>query len=415
MNVRQGKPASGCKKTTGHSCRRFFAGSPLILFLVVLTAVGAELAVAQPRDPDSSKAPGLEPPDPSSQAETAAEVLSEEEEAIEEISGPFPERKPPPAKAEDKTEHVPAESQPEDACDWHLEDQPIQEQSQEVMRSLSCHTFRWFDGWWGESRDFAEDEVRGWMTLGADYRKYDGLDPRMRLRVRAPLPNMNQRWDVLLGRLDEDAYISDTQGQDKTFYNPGVVNRDDEDSWLLGLGHRRKSLKKGWDWSAGVRLRLPPEPYVKLSYFYNEQFTDTTDLRFRQTLFWRIDDGFGTTSRGDLAWATSPKDVLRWEGVATVSEETEGANWYFGQTWYHLLKGESAISLLAFVRGETQAEVALTDFGFNLIWRRPFTRDWLYLSMGPNFTWPRQKADEARDFNIGFGLWIEMEFGNWRY
>jgi hypothetical protein len=253
------------------------------------------------------------------------------------------------------------------------------------------------------------------MTLGADYRKYDGLDPRLRLRVRAPLPNMNKRWDVLLGRLDEEAYISDTQGQDKTFYNPGVINRNDEDSWLLGLGHRRKSLKKGWDWSAGVRLRLPPEPYVKLSYFYNEQFTDTTDLRFRQTLFWRSDDGFGTTSRGDLAWATSPKDVLRWEGVATVSEATEGANWYFGQTWYHLHKGDNAISLLAFVRGETQAEVALTDFGFNLIWRRPFTRDWLYLSMGPNFTWPREQADEKREFNIGFGLWIEMEFGNWRY
>ena len=37
-----------------------------------------------------------------------------------------------------------------------------------------------------------------------------------------------------------------------------------------------------------------------------------------------------------VAYAIRPQDVLRWEGIATIHEETEGVEWYAGQTWYHL-------------------------------------------------------------------------------
>ena len=50
-----------------------------------------------------------------------------------------------------------------DDCDWYLENQPVQEQSQEVLRSWSCHTFRWFDGPPAEDGVFvvADGEVIG--------------------------------------------------------------------------------------------------------------------------------------------------------------------------------------------------------------------------------------------------------------
>lgn len=335
---------------------------------------------------------------------------SQQERAIDEVTNPFPD-------ARDTGEGTTAEPVPpgKDECDWDLEGQPFQEQSQEVIRSWSCHSFRWFDSWWGNTKDFDEKSVNGWVTVGASYRRYDNFDTRLRLKVRAPLPNLSSSWDVLFRRANEEAYISDTQPQDQTFYNPGVVDRGDQDSWLLGLGHRRKKLRKGWDWSVGLRLRLPPQPYAKASYFYNTQTSENSDMRLRQTFFWRSDDGFGTTSRGDLAWGMSANNVMRWEGVATVSEDTDGARWYFGQTWYHLMGNRSAFSLLAFARGETQDPVELKDCGLNFIWRRPFTRDWMYISMGPSITWPRKLPEDERELNLGFGIWLEMEFGDWRY
>lgn len=303
-----------------------------------------------------------------------------------------------------------------DECDWKLEDQQFQEQTREVFRSWSCHSFRWFDGLWGDAHDFDEDAVRGWLIAGAEYTDYDGFDPRLRIRVRAPLPNMNQRWDLILGRVDETTYVSDTAAEDKTFFNPGVVNqRDEEPEWLLGLGHRGRARKKGWDWSAGVRLRVPPRPYAKLRYYYNKSFDQDTDFRFRQTFFWRSDDGLGTTSRGDFAHAFDASNVLRMEGIATISEESQGTQWYFGNTWYHRFEGTNGISLRAFITGETDHEVPLREYGFDLVWRRPFTRDWLYISLGPSVTWPKEVETEKREMSLGFGVWFEVEFGDWRY
>ncbi|MCU0989377.1 MAG: hypothetical protein MUE63_07310 [Xanthomonadales bacterium] len=302
-----------------------------------------------------------------------------------------------------------------DACDWKLEGEPLQEQVQEVVRDLSCHTYRWFDGLWGDRHDFDERAVSGLLTLGAEYTEYEGFDPKLRFKVRAPLPNMSSRWDLMLGRVDEESFVSDTTGQDRTFFNPGVIDRGQDASWLLGLGHRGKERKSGLDYSLGVRLRVPPNPYGKVQYYFNYDFSERIDLRFRQTFFWRLDEGFGTTSRGDLAYAINLQNVLRWEGIATAHDETRGTQWYFGQTWYHLFEGSNAISLRAFVRGETNAPVELQEYGLHLNWRRPFTRDWLYLSVGPSITWPRELEEEERDLSLGFHVWLEMEFGDWRW
>ncbi len=341
-------------------------------------------------------------PDQASPPSDEAAQLEEDSQAVEEVETPFEEITEPPPE----TQH---------GCEWDVRDQQIQEVSQDLMLDLSCRTFRWFDHLFGDRYEFDEEGVSGLLTFGAEQTQYDGFSPRLRLRVRAQLPNMSRRWDLLLGRVDEEAYVSDTQGQDATFYNPGIVNRSDDPGWLLGLGHRGKQLKSGWDYSLGVRLHFPPNPYVKAQWYFNHDFTEQTDLRFRQTFFWRLDDGFGTTSRGDIAYAIRPQDVLRWEGIATIHEETEGVEWYAGQTWYHLFSNRAAISLLAFANGETGNDVPLQDYGFRMIWRKPWTRDWIYLSIGPSVTWPRQNLDEKREMSLGFGLWVEMEFGDWHW
>lgn len=346
-----------------------------------------------------------------------------EEEALDTVQEPFPYAPPAPGQEqdgpessdrEDTTDAVPA---PEawDECDPDYASPELQEDTQEFFRTVSCHSFRWFDGLFGDEVDYPEDQVNGLALLGFEWSEYEGFDPKARFKVRAPLPNWNNRWDVILGRGDDDAFISDTQTQDSTFYNPGLINRGDDDSLLLGLGHRGRGGRKGWDWSIGARLRTPPVPYVRLRYYYYKTYSETLDLRARQTFFWRSDDGFGLTSRADVAKALNEQDVLRWEGVVTASEATEGAEWFFGQTWYHLMRDRKAFSILAFATGETDAEVELKEYGLNFIWRQRFTRDWMWISYGPTVTWPRYFEDEERELSLGFGVWVEMEFGRWRY
>ncbi len=290
----------------------------------------------------------------------------------------------------------------------------MQEQAQELIYGISCHSFRWFDHLFGDEMDFPEEQVNGLLLMGFEYHQYDGLDPRGRFRVRAPLPNLNSRWDVVVGRENEEEFVSDTAPGETTLYNPGL-SRDEDNEWLLGLGHRKKNRRRGLDYSVGVSLGAPVSLYGKTQYYFNHEFTRQTDLRFRQTLFWRTDEGLGTTSRANLVHQAGVQDVIRWEGVATVSEDTEGMKWYAAQTWYHQFHGKNAVSLQAFARGETDQEVPLRDFGLNLLWRQPFTRDWMFLSMGPNITWPRTYRYEERELSLGFSMWIEMEFGDYDY
>jgi hypothetical protein len=302
-----------------------------------------------------------------------------------------------------------------DACDWVLPGKPLQERSREVIRGISCHSLRWFDSLFGSEQDFDENAVSGELRLGLTYSQYEGFKPRLHFNVRAPLPNLSSRWDVLVGRVDAETYVTDTRNERSEFYNPGLIKRDDDAKWLLGLGKSNAGDPNGWDYAAGVHIDLPLDPFIRTRYYYARTFGTDDELSFRQTFFWRNNEGLGTTSRVGLEFSLAPRDVMRWEGVATVSQESDGVDWYAGNTWYHLLRDNKAFSVLAFVRGETTAEVPLKEYGFIFSWRQPLSRDWIYLSFGPSLTWPREHRYEQREASLGFIVWLDMTFGQWRY
>lgn len=387
-------------RSVGLGAMRGSWAAPIVLVALLIGATDADAMAAQAETPNR-------------------------ESSVAVLSGSDPEvPDPPPGQTPDQTGTSPLQTQsaardPDptadaDLCDWHLANLPWQERSRQVVYGISCRSMRWLDHLFGTEKDYPEEQVNGILLLGFEYREYDGFDLRTRFRVRAPLPNFSSRWDLIVGRENKEEFVSDTAPSDRVLYHPGL-SRDEDNEWLLGLGHRRKNRHKGFDYSVGLRLGTSPNLYAKVQYYYNKQFTEKTDLEFRQTVFWRTNEGLGTTTRATVVHQASARNVVRWETIATVSEDTGGMNWYAAQTWYHQLRGKSALSLLAFVRGETDEAVPLRDYGLNLIWRQPFTRDWMLLSMGPSITWPRTYRSERRELSLGFIVWVEMEFGDYQY
>jgi len=328
-------------------------------------------------------------------------------EALRRVQEPFKELQP---SEDTRQDHDDA-----DLCDPNYSEPYWQEDTQEFFRGVSCHTFRWIDGLFGDEIDYPEESVNGLVTVGGSWNEYEGFDSRLRFRVRVPLPNWDNRWSLLFDRGDDNAIISDTDTQSATFYNPGLINRQSDDSLLLGLGGRPRDGSRGWDWSVGAKLRSTPVLYVRSRWNYYRAYSPETDLRFRQTFFWRNDDGFGATARADLTHALNEQDVVRLESVVTYAEESAGAEWYIGHTWYHLMRDRRAFSLLTFATGESDGPVSMRNAGFNFIWRQNLTRDWIWISYGPSITWPRFEPEDKRELTLGFGVWVEMEFGNWSY
>lgn len=339
----------------------------------------------------------------------------------ESSQAPYPIIEVPPSSDDEDDPDAPSERRdgihPETGEIDECYDAPDAEKWPEYTRAwlftFSCRTVRGADSWFGQEEDFREDHFGGLLILGAEWDEYDGFDPKLRFRLRTDLPNVSSRVNAFIGRVDEEAEITDQRRQGSRPLSEEYGN--DDPSWLLGLGYRRpRERNRGWDWDVGVRLRVPPRPYVRTRYRIMHRFDDDTSLQARQTFFWRQDRGFGTTSHLDLGQQVSPRDHVRWESVATWSEETIGVEWFSGVTWYRQIDGPSGVALLSFARGETDAPIDVYEYGFELTWRRPMGRPWMFISFGPTLTWPRERIEEKREMSFGFAVFTEIAFGEWR-
>lgn len=304
-----------------------------------------------------------------------------------------------------------AQTDQADACDQEPSSDHLPEKMQAGVHEFSCRTLRWVDSWFGDTEDFREEDVYGKLKLSMSWNEFDDLESRMRYRVKTDLPNFSSRWDAFVGRVDEEAFVSDTETVEDRQFRQGIVDRDDPE-WLLGLGYRDRARSgEGWDYSVGFRLRTPPRFYVKARYRKRFEPSDDLSVRMQQTLFWRDGIGYGTTSHLDTAYEMATGDLLRWELLATISEDTEGTRWWAGNTWYHRQTDKHGISLLSFVRGETGKAVPLQEYGFELTWRRRVAREWLFFNFGPTLTWPREELHQKREASLGFAVSMDFEFG----
>jgi hypothetical protein len=317
-----------------------------------------------------------------------------------------------PAEAPGEKTSATEENEPGvDRCNQQPTDQTMIEGVQSGTYEYSCRLVRWFDGLFGQSRDFAEEDLYGRLSLGMAWNEYEGFDPSLRFRLRTDLPNLSSRWNAFLGRVDDEDFIRGTETQQDSAFRRGI-NDSEQPEWLFGLGYKgHKRGTNGWDFSVGVRLRLPPQPYARAMYEKTWRFTNHHDLRYRQTFFARYDKGYGTTTNLDSVRELSEDNVLRVELIGTLADYTEGVDWWAAQTWYHRLAPQRGISLRTFARGRTQGEVGLTEYGFELSFRRQLHHDWLFINVGPTLTWPRYFEDERRQASWGVAALLEMDFG----
>jgi hypothetical protein len=279
-----------------------------------------------------------------------------------------------------------------------------------LYRSM-CLTSARFDGFFGNARfDDEYESTHGSLAVGTLWDQRDEWDPSLRFRVNLRLPQLNDRLSAFVGRLDPDEYVSELRDDFDSL--PRQFARADDDALLLGLGYRRPGPGGGhFDTGVGASLGWPLEPYAKGSYRLTQPFLERNVLRLSETIFWREDDGFGTTTRLDLERLLADAYLARWTGSATYAEETEGVRWASSLTLYHNLGKGRALAYQAGISGETDQEVDIEDYGLRVIFRRRLHRDWLFLELRSSVTWPRETLAESRETNWGAGFALEMQFG----
>jgi hypothetical protein len=277
-----------------------------------------------------------------------------------------------------------------------------------------CLTSARFDGFFGNARfDDEYQATHGSVAVGTQWDERDHWDPSLRFRVSLRLPQLSERFNAFIGRLDPDEYVTDARDDFDTL--PRQFAGEPDDQLLLGLGYRQPGRRGGYfDGSVGAKFDWPPEPYAKGAYHLTLPFLDRNLLRINETIFWREDEGFGTTARLDIDRLLTEAFLVRWTGSGTFSEDTEGVRWYSTVTLYQNLGSVRAFAYQAAISGETDHEVDIGDYGFRVIYRRRLHRDWLFLELRSSITWPRETLLERREPNWGAGAAVELQFGERR-
>ncbi len=375
--------------------RRTF--SPCLLVIPAICALAGAGCATQGESRNDAVAT---PADEATPPPTVATDHSATADSVVTTDTPIPEKRPT------KNDLSPCIEPIEQASHWL-------DRSQEKVYKTVCGTAAWFDGFFGNNRyDAASKRTSGRLGLSGFWDEYDGFDPKLRLRAKFALPALKNRTTLMIGRGDEKDFIEERETPSDSI--PSNFNQIEDDSFLIGLGYGRGTgLKRGFSFSVGAKIRAPPEPYLKGRYRRAWELNESTLLQVRPIMYWKSEEGFGSTLHVDIDHLLNDKFMLRWtsSGNATEDEEVEGVGWSNWLSLYQALADRRAISYHAFVLGETKADIHTQNFGVEVRYRRRIARKWLFLEIVSNLSWPRYYIEESREANFGIGAGFEMYFG----
>lgn len=319
---------------------------------------------------------------------------------------------------------------PMDPClQFNVEYESWLDKSQMGLYQSVCGATAWFDGFFGDKRfDQSSGETFGRISLGEFWDELDGFDTSLRFRARFALPALKEGASLLIGRGDEDNLISERNTSSAEQLARQSTDRTD-DATAVGLGYRAlENLKRQLDFSVGARLNSGLVGLARIRYRQSWQLNENNLLQLLPLVYWRSDEGLGSTMRVDLDHTINRSFLLRWSNFANISENKDvdlvqdddpetpdyvidGVKW--GSTIYlfQALSEKRGLTYSAFVSGNSDSQVAYQNAGFDIRYRRRILREWLFIEYIGSVNWPRDYVTVDRERNFGAGVRLEAYFG----
>jgi hypothetical protein len=267
------------------------------------------------------------------------------------------------------------------------------------------------DQFFGSEADAAAyQDVAGSLAPALLWDEFEGFQPKLRFRVKLPLPQLNERFDAFIGRVNRDEYVTEREQESGALPSQRGTPVED-DQTLLGLRYSDPKRRDRFSASGGVRVRTPLDPYVKASYRYQRGSIERGQLTLRETGFWQNSEDFGFTSRADLEGIWRKDMLLRATISGTISQESEGVRGYASLNALREFPRRRAAIVEIFASGEYDAEVPVRDYGIKVAYRKSVMRDWLVLELRTGVTWPKEERSEPRKPSWALGVGLEVFFG----
>lgn len=310
-----------------------------------------------------------------------------------------PDAAAPPLAVDTQNASAPAAGTP-------VEEESMMEQGRQGVRAITEGVARTVDGWFGDIPFEEGGKVSGSVRFDFLARQDEGLENNFRFRVRVDLPNVKRLGYIFIGQDNEQEEVTDQPETFRRQHQLLTESRRDDQSFFAGVGY---ALREFLEFRAGFRGGVD-DIYAQARYKKLWRFSDRDVFGLRETIFWRSDDGFGSTLALNYDHAYSPSWSFRWQAVGTISEETSGLRWgnSFGLFKAYPNLRESALEVL--VNGETDRRVGVSEYGVRATWRQPIHRDWTFIELSVGHFWPQDDDDPERRRSWAAGVMVEALF-----
>ncbi len=237
-------------------------------------------------------------------------------------------------------------------------------------------------------------------------RKRQGEPRQLDLRFNASfrLPNLEDRVHVFVGNDDQRDVVTDNP-QAFSQQQRLLESRPADHSFFAGL---KIPILDSFEFRLGMHGVL--KPFAQMSYDRSWKATEDDVFEFRETLFWTLDDHFGSTTVGSYVHAFTPTLFARWLNSATITRAADRFAWNSSLGAYQTFGEQRVLSLEALLSGVQGSGVGVSEYGVQLRWEQAIYRTWLLGEVALGHFWPRKDAFSERIGVWGLGATLKMKF-----
>lgn len=269
-------------------------------------------------------------------------------------------------------------------------------------------TSRRIDGFFGTT-DALSVDTDSYLRLSQEWEWREGetFDQDLGARFRLDLPTTEERLRLII-ESEPDESRGTLAEQESILSDERASGLDDLLVGLNRLGDKDKTRHWNTQVGAGIKLRLPLNPYVRLT---SQRLWTLREgpwqLHSDNRLSWFNSDGYFARSRWDLGRPLDERRHLRFLTNVQWREEVDQLEFSQIVELNRRINRRSVLRTSAGVVGESGSNPVIDDSYLQLRFRRDIHKGYTFLDVTPSLHFPR---DADRDPRWALTLRLEMYF-----
>lgn len=272
-----------------------------------------------------------------------------------------------------------------------------------VSHSINASA-NWFDDFFEQENKTEQAKAFAKVRLGlipieSDWQRFES-----KIRLRAKLPNLKNKWDIIVSDYDDN---NDQSIADEAINDTNAAQREEQLNLAIRVTH---SLKENQYISSRIGFAKGADLYIKTRYKRSFIPISNFKIELEPALYYYVQHGFASRLNLDFELMNTERGLLkqtnRWERV----QDEAYPKWRQSLLYYHQLNKQSAIITGAFATGEINNGYRYNNKGFFARYRCQAIRKWIYFEVEPFVHFPDYREFER---TYGIALRIETNFGEY--